>query len=326
MELQPPLPRSIDIEPTTRCNYRCTMCQRTYWGKTSKDMTFESFQKIIDSIPTLKEIKLQGIGEPFLNPDIFRMIDYAKQLGIKVNIYTNASLFGDDELLQRLCNSHIDLLRISLDAGTEGTYERIRKGANYDKVINNIRRITYNNRTIGCIELWTLLMDSNYLELPHIIDIAFHSDIRTINLQLILNTFSYKKEIRNIIECQQFSFSENLISNILKSMEYAKSNFIDLKLAYSKAYSTNNKCHWSFDKAFISVEGNVVPCCTIADPEVINFGNALFQSFESIWYGEKYISFRQRILNNELVKPCMHCYSEVHKKIISKLDRAIIEK
>lgn len=319
MELLPPLPQSIDIEPTTKCNYRCTMCQRTYWKKASKDMTFDSFQKIVDSIPTLKEIKLQGIGEPFLNSEIFRMIEYAKQLDLNVTIYTNASLFGDEELLQRLLDSHIDLLRISLDAGSKEIYEQIRKGGRFEAVIENIGRITSNNRTISCIELWTLLMNSNYLELPHIIDIACHSGIKTINLQLILNTFAYKKEIKNIIKCQQFTLTEALISNIKKNLEYASNNSVELKLAFSKAYSPQNKCHWSFDKAFISVEGYIVPCCTIADPEVISFGNALTDPFERIWYGEKYISFRQRILENELIEPCMHCYSEAHKQVISRL-------
>jgi len=287
-------------------------------------MSFESFKKIIDDIPTLREIKLQGIGEPFLNPEIFRMIDYAKRIGLKVNIYTNASLFGDDELLQRLLDSHIDLLRISLDAGTKESYERIRKGGNFDDVIDNIIKITNNNRTIGCVELWTLLMASNYMELPHIIDVACKAGIHTINLQLILNTFAYKKEIKDTIKRQQFSPSETFISTIKDDVEYARSKSVDIKFAYSKAYSSNNKCHWSFDKAFISVDGHVVPCCTIADPEVISFGNVLTQPFESIWYGEKYISFRQNILNNKLFVPCLHCYSEAHKQVISKLVGACV--
>ena len=319
MNLFPPLPKSIDIEPTIRCNFRCKMCQRTYWNRKAEDLSFDNFKRIVCSFPDLKEIKLQGMGEPFLNPELFRMVEYSKSKDIKVVIYSNASLFHYDSIFEQLIDSHIDLLRISLDSGNKERYESIRVGASFEQVISNIRKITNENKSIKNIELWTLLMNPNFSDIPQIINIAHECGINTINIQLILNTFDYKEEVGDVISQLQ-SNKRNLEKATFDNwIDYAVKKTINLKFAYSKAYSPSRVCHWAFDKAFISVEGYVVPCCTIADPNVINFGNIFDIPFETIWNSEKYVAFRQKILLNQLYLPCQNCYSNQHQEMLSNV-------
>jgi pyrroloquinoline quinone biosynthesis protein E len=296
------------------------MCQRTYWKRASRDLSFDDFVSILDEFPQLTDLKLQGMGEPFLNKDFFRMVEYAKTKGITVSTYTNATLFSDAGLLEKLVNCNLDLLRISMDGGSREQYESIRKGASFDQVARNISAIATGRKTIMTIELWTLLMGSNVFEIPKLIDFACENGISTINCQLILNTFSYKKEVGRTVEDMQIDTSSHIISAIKEGIRYAESRSVSLKLAFSKVYSSVHKCHWSFDKAFVSVEGYVVPCCTIADPSVINMGNIFNEPFETIWYGEKYLRFRKSILEDELSPPCQHCYSSRHKDVLSSLN------
>ncbi|MFQ6118808.1 MAG: hypothetical protein ACE5KE_02860, partial [Methanosarcinales archaeon] len=56
-----PYPPSIEIEPTTRCNLRCTICEHTYWNEKGRDMSFKEFKGIVDQFPRLKWIGLTGI-------------------------------------------------------------------------------------------------------------------------------------------------------------------------------------------------------------------------------------------------------------------------
>ena len=58
-------PITMDIEPTTGCNFRCTMCQVSEENFIAKNLDFEIFKKVVDENKQLLKIKLQGIGEPF---------------------------------------------------------------------------------------------------------------------------------------------------------------------------------------------------------------------------------------------------------------------
>ena len=52
---------------------------------------FETYKKVIDYFVKeggIEELALSG-GEPFLHPDLFKMVEYAKSFGIKVVIFTS---------------------------------------------------------------------------------------------------------------------------------------------------------------------------------------------------------------------------------------------
>ena len=51
-------------------------------------MSFETFRKIYDDIRP-ENINVSGLGEPFLNPEIFEIIRYAKSQGSIVNCASN---------------------------------------------------------------------------------------------------------------------------------------------------------------------------------------------------------------------------------------------
>ena len=91
-------PYIIQIEPTNKCNLNCIMCIRKEVVKKLTgipiDMSFENFKTILDKIPSAMLIQIQGQGEPFLNPDIFRMIKYAKTKGTCVYTTSNATLLN----------------------------------------------------------------------------------------------------------------------------------------------------------------------------------------------------------------------------------------
>src|SRR3989338_6320420 len=88
------MPISAQIEPTLRCNLRCTMCVREHFKQ--GDMSFQDFRRVVDQLDSLIKIHLQGLGEPFLNREIFSMIDYAASRNIMVSVITNGTIFSDE--------------------------------------------------------------------------------------------------------------------------------------------------------------------------------------------------------------------------------------
>ena len=79
LPLRPPLPRSLYLETTSRCNSLCETCILTFGGREPrKDLGWEEFRRIVDQFPALERVLLHGIGEPLLNRDLPRMIAHLK--------------------------------------------------------------------------------------------------------------------------------------------------------------------------------------------------------------------------------------------------------
>lgn len=140
-------PIVLCIEPTSKCNLRCTMCfQSDQSFSENKDlqgnMSLELFKQIIDEAKkyNLSSIVLASRGEPMMNPDIFKMIKYAKQNGIlDVKMNTNATLMNERKI-RLLLESGLDNLVFSVDSPYKEEFESIRRGANFDKIVKNIKK------------------------------------------------------------------------------------------------------------------------------------------------------------------------------------------
>lgn len=83
-----PLPSLLQIEPTVACNFRCRFCPNSEVNQAgqagARHMPLSLFRKIVDEVPTLREIKLQGLGEPLLCPDVRAMMEHGHAKGIEI--------------------------------------------------------------------------------------------------------------------------------------------------------------------------------------------------------------------------------------------------
>jgi radical SAM protein with 4Fe4S-binding SPASM domain len=131
---------SLIVEPTNTCNLRCTFCFVTE-GMTRPGgfMDFALFRKIIDDTPELEHLVLHNWGEPFLHPDLFRMIEYAADAGVRhVVMNTNGTLLTD-AAIDRIISGPLSILRFSIDGSPE-TFQRIR-GVAWKKVRERLYRL-----------------------------------------------------------------------------------------------------------------------------------------------------------------------------------------
>jgi len=129
---------SLIIEPTNTCNLRCTFCFVTEgMNRPEGFMDLDLFKKVIDDCPGLEHLCMHNWGEPLLHENIFEMIDYAHNAGIKyVVMNTNGTLLTKT-MIDRIVESPLSILRFSIDGSAE-TFKRIR-GVNLQQIENNIR-------------------------------------------------------------------------------------------------------------------------------------------------------------------------------------------
>ncbi len=144
-------PTVMQIEPTSRCNLRCTVCPvATGMGRPQGNMDPRLYRRLIDEVGRyLLLILFWDWGEPFLNPHAYEMIDYARQAGVKVASSTNGHVFADRDEARRVVESGLDLLVFSVDGITQETYERYRGRGKLETVLQGVRNVVEEKRRLG---------------------------------------------------------------------------------------------------------------------------------------------------------------------------------
>ena len=108
------------FEPVGQCNLRCQMCPIQFrrdgppYGPLAF-MPFEKFTSLVDQFTGLKELQLQGLGEPMMHPRFFDMVRYAADKGIEVSVNSNLTLVSERRAAQFI-GSGLKTLHVSLDA------------------------------------------------------------------------------------------------------------------------------------------------------------------------------------------------------------------
>jgi len=141
-----PAPKSVKIELTGRCNYRCGFCAlRTRENQPVEDMDVEMFQRITMEMREagVEEIGVFYIGESFMNPDLLtQAIHFAKHKAKFPYVFltTNGSLATPDRV-EACFIAGLDSLKFSVNAADDAQFKEVMgvKPKLYKDAINNIK-------------------------------------------------------------------------------------------------------------------------------------------------------------------------------------------
>ncbi len=304
------LPITMDIEPTTGCNFRCTMCQVSSPNFVSKNLDFEMFKKVIDENKQLLKIKLQGMGEPLVNINFYKMVEYATKYGIVSEITTNGSLLNENNI-QKLLKSNLSRITVSIDGASPDIFEKIRIKSNFELVISNCKKLINNFKKKIVrpeISAWCVVQNDNVNDFENIFDICKKIGFDKLTYQFHLSGWG-KSEWDEINQRKKIEINsiKDRIKNIKKR---GKNEGMEINIFEENLLSFNKQCVWPWESSYISKTGDVVPCCIIGDEKVISFGNIKKNSFKDIWNSENYKNFRNDIKNNKIPNYCKNCYRE----------------
>ena len=135
--------RKLYVEITAGCNLDCVICVRRAWAETSGAMSLETFAALLDQLrgfPDPPILHLGGYGEPLSHPEFLALVRRAKIAGLRVEVTTNGMLL-DEPLAKELLDLELDRLMVSLDGATATSYDDIHAGADFDRVIANLRTL-----------------------------------------------------------------------------------------------------------------------------------------------------------------------------------------
>jgi MoaA/NifB/PqqE/SkfB family radical SAM enzyme len=158
----------IYVEASFLCNLECRMCPRLLEGHKEGLMPVERFQRLVPLMRHLDAVILTGYGEPLLHPHLDEFVAIVRSCGSSPRLSTNGTILSSEKAL-KLLDAGLDNLQVSIDAGTKETFEQIRVGANWERVLRNSenfhRLLRGRGHAVGTGWVF-VVMRSNYRELP----------------------------------------------------------------------------------------------------------------------------------------------------------------
>ncbi|BAL85708.1 hypothetical protein AMIS_4880 [Actinoplanes missouriensis 431] len=320
VQLDPPLPAHLQVEVTSACNLRCTMCLVRYRPPVNKlagAMPPELFHRLVEDVP-LRQVTLQGLGEPLLSPYLPEMIEAAVRRRIRVGFNTNATLLNRRRA-EELVASRVDWLHVSLDGATAESYEAIRDGARFDTVISNLAGLVRAKREAGSDTPWIRVvfvsMRDNVGELPELVRLLGRIGVDELRVQNLSHSFDDTDPAGRYEEIRTFTAEQALWTGadrersdaaFAEARRVAADTGVRLRLPRFDE-TAGGGCTWPWDAAYVTSAGVVQPCCMVMGDDRVSLGDLTEAGFPEIWHGEAYREFRRRLASEEPPDVCRGC-------------------
>jgi MoaA/NifB/PqqE/SkfB family radical SAM enzyme len=320
-----PLPEFVQIEPVGKCNLRCRMCPVPYRGEQAAFMDFDVFRGIVDGFPTLKELHLQGLGEPLMHPHFFEMVRYAAERGIRVSTNTNLTLLTPERARQCV-SSGLHTVHASIDGATPASYESIRLGASFHKVMRNLDRLEAAKREAGSempyCRIVTVAMRRNLVELVDIVRLAHRHAVNKVFVQHLCHDYGEStlpevyEPMRAFIDSEELSGlpRTEVATAFADAREVATELGVELRLPSLAALYPDDAearrprgCDWPVRGAYLSCRGDAMPCCMVSTPDRANLGNMAQGDVADVWNGPLYRAFRSALASGNPPEICRGC-------------------
>ena len=273
-------PLYLLIEPVSTCNLRCPFCFQTDKTFTKKPymgvMDFELFKKVVDEADKIgvRAITLGSRGEPTLHKKFSEMVEYISQ---KVNIYelkinTNAT-FLNEKVSKAVLKNNVNQIIISADHYIREDFERLRFGAIFDNVVENVDSL-YNMRK---------------LEYPN--------SITEIRISGVDNE-------KNLDRKKYSEFWLKRSDHVVAQFPLERWNTYENEVVDSLV----EPCEYLWDRMYVWFDGKVNPCD--ADyKSYLSYGNVKENSIHEIWNGVAISKIRKDHLSGKRNKitPCNRC-------------------
>ncbi len=307
--------RKLYLELSDRCNLNCTICYRQSWQETPQDLDGALYARLLAEIkemPALETIVLGGIGEPTCAPDFTRVIEDLQ--GYRLILTTNGVSLGDEILASLI--GRVDSVVISIDGMAE-IFEQIR-GVPLKTVTDTVERLQALKRewkvNRPTVSLQCVLSEDNVSDALPLVDLAADLGVDSLVFSnLMPQTAANKGKIL-------YTRYENTRMKVLYNQLQIRSFRRGLQLTLPNCeLKTERRCSFiEEDAAFISAEGDVIPCYRLShsyleyvfgrEKQVVkhSFGNLKEKGLQAVWDSSPYVKYREHVLHGRYPS-CIDC-------------------
>jgi MoaA/NifB/PqqE/SkfB family radical SAM enzyme len=256
------------------CNALCPHCPYTNSNirKEYRDapyMPASTFKKIADEAgPYGAYLQISGGGEPMLHPQAVELMVYAKEKGCKIGLITNGSVFTEADC-RALLGAGVDMIEFSVDACDEATYNWVRKGLEWQTLLDN---------TAMMLRLRNELGSSSKI-------VASAVNQKGVDIDAVERFWIDGIGIDTLIKRKFLTWGDNT------TLDGAGS-------ADPSAYLNTDEvpCPFIFERLNIDSRGNVMVCGYDISANT-SMGNVNTESIRDIWHGPGFRFYRDKHLS-----------------------------
>lgn len=323
-------PFNLEMDLVNKCNLRCTMCMMSHASHLQQPlrrMPLDTFESLAHSVFWhVNALSFTYGAEPLLHPDFARFLEIASAFRIpRIYAVTNGLLLNED--IARAAVKHsMNAIAVSIDAATKETYESIRIGGDWDRLLSNLQmlqRIKGESNSIWPrLELAFVMMRSNIRELPAFMDLAASLGAGAVN---VIHMVPFAPLDTESESCSMVKETTNQM--LRKAREKARQHGIAIAtpplfgeveqrnpgsegvdrfgLPVSKATREAGHCPFPWHFVAIDMRGDVVPCGWWTGQK--GMGNIFETPFLSIWKSPQYRQLREQHRTRNLCQTCQRC-------------------
>jgi len=272
------LPIKLTVEATSVCNLRCPACFTGTGeiGRRRSSMSLDLYRKLLAELgDTLFQVTCCDWGEPLLCKHLETMIAETSARGIHTEIATNFSLPFDVARAERLVQSGLSVMGVSIDGARQESYAQYRVGGNLETVLENCRLVQDAKRRLGSATpaLWW-----SYHVFPH-------------NTDDVERAAAMARELG-----MEFAASKGWLAGAEWDPSSSWRFFAD-------PWAT--RCLYLWLEGVVNSDGGVAPCCGSFYREddmgriAVRPEDLAVASFREVWNGERFLAarrfYRQRV-------------------------------
>lgn len=271
------MPVSYFVDPINICNLHCPLCPtgRGILARPRGKMVLSDLKRVIDQIaPYAYRVELYNWGEPLLHPDIFEMIKYVASRRITVGISSNLNRL-DRIGAQRLVDSGLSQLVVSVDGSTQESYSAYRQGGSLERVLANLNMLvetrTASGQTTPFIIGRMLIGKHNEHQVDAVRNLVYQTGVDSFATGVLyIDTRDDRQRADWIPEGAVYSPYDQDGSTLENTWH----------------------CRDLWESMVINWDGGVAACCWLHDPQY-DFGNVFSQTVREVWNGPHYVSARR---------------------------------
>jgi len=290
--LEREFPVQLDFELNVSCNLKCPMCtwsaEETFGEGKSSWMDFEFYKEVVTNGVKhgLRAVNLNYVNEPLIRKDLPKFVKFARDAGVVEVMFNTNGLLLTDKLTRELIEAGLTKLSVSIDAFSAETYNKVRVGGDYNKLLPIIHRFLEIRKEMGSK---TPLLKLTFLKM-------------SINIHELDDFIAYWEDKADLFSIQNLHnpFKGDLLE---KKNEYFVGGTPDQP-------AEAPRCPSPFQRMTVRANGDVLPCCNFRAAEDLVVGNAHQTELQTVWNSDEMNNLRtihkeQRYAENPVCKACV---------------------
>lgn len=305
----------LQVEPTTVCNLHCEFC----FGRSMDTAKMDSaaFVELLDLLPPLSWVHLQGEGEPFLAPGFFEMAMEARRRQMLCMTTSNGTLLNTNTI-GKILDAEMAAILISLESPDPAEFRAFR-GFALEKALTGIRALQAAKARRGvslpAIGLAVTVLRSTMHRLPEIF--ALHRSLGLdghINVRCLQKTRAYddiysasmRDELLDEAEVAQVGAVEAALLDEYFGGPFPRNHPLRERLfeLQRQIMGGSPGCFWLDSGLYVDADGELAPCCNIKK-SVFRFGHYLSVDLSDVKHQRE--AMQQALLAGRMPTACEGC-------------------